>query len=128
MKERAAKALREAYMSHGYGTVKWADTPYKDYWYSLVESVFLAISKEIEKGRYKPTQYHYTCWASGPVKVRDEWGTEETYRCRSFDGDFNCGYRGCKDGVIKGYLELTAQERHENEMLDKILTLLKGDK
>jgi len=77
--------------------------------------------EEIKKVENKPSQYHYVCWASGAVKVRDEWGKEPTYQCRFYDGDFNCGYRGCKDGIIEGVKELTDIERHENWMVQKII-------
>jgi len=82
------------------------------------------LREEIEKVENKPSQYHYVCYASGMAKIRDERGSEKTYKCHSFDGDFNCGYRGCKDGIIKGHKELTDIEQHENWMLQKILKIL----
>jgi len=39
IREKAAKALRDEYMSHGYCLTSWEDTPYKDYWRSLVDVV-----------------------------------------------------------------------------------------
>jgi hypothetical protein len=90
-----------------------------------VRTILSLFQAEIEKLENKPSQYHYTCWASGAVKVRDEWGATETYKCHSFNGDFNCGDRGCTTGIIQGDKELTPIERHENWMLQKILKILK---
>jgi len=97
----------------------------EDLWLQMADVPIKLISEEIAKVENKPRYYHYVCRASGTVKVKDEWGTAEYYYCPCFDGDFNCGYKGCKDGVIEGVKELTDIEQHENWMLDKILSLLK---
>ena len=83
-----------------------------------------AVREEIGKLRHIPQKYHYVCWASGTLVVKDKWGDSEYYQCPSFNGDFNCGHRGCKDGLIKGVKEVTDYEKHQNWLLDKILAML----
>lgn len=82
-----------------------------------------------EELKNKPWQYHYTCWASGHVKVRDEWGKKPNYQCRSYDGDFNCGCRDCPyedtRGIISGDLVLNDLERWENYGIEKAEKALK---
>ena len=48
IREKAAKALRDEYMSHGYCLTSWEDTPYKDYWRSLVDVVLKTDGIRIE--------------------------------------------------------------------------------
>ena len=125
MREKIAKWRTE--VRTGVTVTRGKDANFICYPYSEEEETnqLLTLLREgIEKLRYNPTQYHYVCWASGIVKVRDEWGSEETHQCRAFNGDFNCGYRECKTGVIKGRKELRDWERAENEMLQKVLALL----
>jgi len=93
--------------------------------YFIADQILTLLKERVGKFRHIPTGYHYVCWASGPVVVQDKWGHNEYYYCPHFNGDFNCGHRGCKDGVIKGVKSLTDYERHQTEMLDRILEVLK---
>ena len=83
------------------------------------------VFEEIKTFYKKPEYYHYVCWASGIALVIDKWGEAPTYECHCYNGDFNCGYRGCKSGTIVGGLELQDFQRHQNSMLDDILRSLK---
>ena len=92
------------------------------------------IVEEIRKFCNKPHLYHYRCWGSGMVLIRDEWGDEPTYKCHSYDGGFNCGCRKCpwEGGVIDGGKELQDFERHQNSIIGEIIhslkdSFLKGD-
>lgn len=117
------------------------DTPLRDEIYGLFSEANLtggpdtAFSTEyllhllrtrFESLREHPRYYHYVCWGSGTVMVRDKWGHEPTLKCRSYNGDFNCGCRACPwpDGVITGILLLTDDQVHYNTMLDRVLALL----
>jgi len=92
---------------------------------SRTSQILVLFKERLERHRHVPRMYHYVCWASGTVKVRDAWGHAEYLKCSSFNGDFNCGYRGCKDGLIKGVKELDDREQHQNWLLDKVLKELK---
>ena len=39
VREASAKALRDKYMSYGYCTTTYEETPYKEYWKSLADAV-----------------------------------------------------------------------------------------
>ena len=86
------------------------------------------IMSQIQEFRHKPHLYHYRCWASGTVLVRDEWGEEPMYQCHSYNGDFNCGCRNCSWGIglIRGELELQDFERHQNDIIDDIIRAFKS--
>ena len=123
MREEIAEYL---YGSPGGSRQGWAIMPEecKIYWYKRADQILAPIKQKIEGLRHIAKGHHYVCWASGTVIVVDKWGITEYLRCPYFDGDFNCGYRGCKDGMIKGFEDLTDMERHENSMLDKVLKAL----
>lgn len=93
---------------------------------SYTDRIFTLLRDRLESLREQPRYYHYTCWGSGTVLLRNSWGTEPTHRCRTYNGDFNCGCRNCPwpDGVITGLLLLTDDQVHYNTMLDRVLALL----
>lgn len=104
----------------------------RDDTWQKAQAIIREIFEEIKTFYKKPSYYHYVCWASGMALVIDKWGEVPTYECHCYNGDFNCGYRGCKSGTIVGDLELQDFQRHQNSMLDDILRslkdkLLKGD-
>lgn len=75
--------------------------------------------------RNKADTFHYQCWASGIVRVINEWGNEPKFKCPYYTRDFNCGYRDCKTGIIFGVKERTERQTVENHLLDEIEAFLK---
>lgn len=69
----------------------------------------------------KPRFYNYRCFASGTVCVLDKWGEKPTMECPYYNGFYNCGYKGCHSATIKGWKQLTENERVENNLIDRIL-------
>jgi len=86
------------------------------------------IISQIKEFLNKPQYYHFRCWGSGVVLIRDEWGDEPTHQCHSYDGDFNCGCRRCpwENGIIEGTPELQDFERHQNSIIGEIVLSLKS--
>ena len=117
-REDINEVIRDAIYSYANGDPEMTD--------SYTDRIFTLLRDRFESWREQPRYYHYVCWGSGTVMVRDKWGREPTLKCRSYNGDFNCGCRDCPwpDGVITGILLLTDDQVHYNTMLDRVLALL----